>query len=276
MFSVTIQERYIDLLKKTVLNLIYFEANYAVDYVDGWLKDRKIHPWERDQFWSKEFKDGAKRYREGYAEGKFVPTWGHTMLGLPRLENVESCLRSVIEDNVPGDFVECGVWRGGTCIFARGLFDALGVENRDVWVCDSFEGLPPPDVDKYPADEGINLNEIKMLAVPLEQVKQHFEDYGLLDDRVHFVKGFFRDTLHKAKVETISVLRLDGDLYESTMDTLTALYDKVSPGGYIIVDDYNAYEACKEAVHDFRDDRDIEDEIVIIDSVGVYWRKKEA
>ena len=94
-----------------------------------------------------------------------------------------------------------------------------------------------------------------MLAVSLEQVKQHFEVYGLLDDRVHFVKGFFRDTLHKAKVETISVLRLDSDLYESTINTLTALYDKVSPGGYIIVDDYNAYEACKKVVHDFRDDR---------------------
>jgi hypothetical protein len=95
----------------------------------------------------------------------------------------------------------------------------------------------------------------------------------LLDDRVRFLAGWFRDTLPSAPIASISVLRLDGDLYESTMETLIALYPKVSTGGYVIIDDYGALPNCRAAVSDFRDANSIVDPIAAIDWTGVYWQK---
>ena len=104
-------------------------------------------------------------------------------------------------------------------------------------------------------------------------MKANFAKYGLLDDRVVFLDGWFKDTLPAAPIERLAVLRLDGDMYESTMEALTALYDKVSTGGFVIIDDYGCIDACRKAVHDFRDARGIAEKIVDIDGWGVYWRK---
>src|SRR5262249_48778679 len=144
------------------------------------------------------------------------------------------CLRR----GVPGDFIETGVWRGGACIFARAVLRAYGDPERKVWVADSFEGLPKPDAAKYPADRGSRLYRQAHLAVSLEEVTANFARYNMLDDRVVFLRGWFRDTLPTAPIEKLAVLRLDGDLYESTMEALSHLYDRVSVGGYVIVDDY--------------------------------------
>ena len=143
-------------------------------------------------------------------------------------------------------------WRGGATIFMRAVLKAYGVTDRYVWVADSFEGLPPPETGKYPHDAGDRLHEARELAVSLEEVKANFERYGLLDDQVRFLKGWFRDTLPAAPIERLAVLRLDGDMYESTMDTLVNLYPKLSEGGYAIVDDYGAIPACRQAVNDYR------------------------
>ena len=99
------------------------------------------------------------------------------------------------------------------------------------------------------------------LAVGLDEVRRNFEAYGMLDDQVKFLKGWFKDTLPNAPVRTISVLRLDGDYYESTRDALSNLYDKVSPGGYLIIDDYgeNSWTYCRKAVDEFRLERGITD-----------------
>jgi O-methyltransferase len=94
-----------------------------------------------------------------------------------------------------------------------------------------------------------------------------------LDDKVKFIKGWFRDTLHVAPIQQLALLRLDGDLYESTMDALKALYAKVSPGGFIIVDDFNDFEPCRRAVLEFRELHDIDDPIENIDWAGCFWRK---
>jgi O-methyltransferase len=201
------------------------------------------------------------------------PSVAHTMIGEKRLANVRELAENVIGTGIPGDFIETGVWRGGACILMRGVLDAWGDTERNVWLADSFEGLPPPDVDKYPADIGDKFYTYPELSVSLEQVKTNFEKYGLLDERVKFLKGWFKDTLHTAPIEKLAILRLDGDMYESTMDALAALYDKVSDGGYIIVDDYHVVEGCKKAIHDFLSSRNLAPQLIEIDGVGVYWKK---
>ena len=204
--------------------------------------------------------------------GKDWPVVAPTMIGVARLDNLQRCVESVLEDGIPGDLIETGVWRGGAVIFMRGLLKAGGVTDRRVWAADSFRGLPPPDAEKYPQDRGLHLEHYEELAVSLEEVQRNFERYGLLDDQVRFLEGWFRDTLPRAPIEKLAVMRLDGDLYESTTDALTNLYDRLSPGGYVIIDDYSI-PACRLAVEDFRRARGLTEEIVQIDWTGVFWRR---
>jgi len=205
-------------------------------------------------------------------EGKDWPTQAHTMIGIKRLNSLHECVEAVLRDNVPGDVLEAGVWRGGAAVLMRAVLQVRGATNRRVWVADSFAGLPRPNLKQYPQDAWLAA-EYPQLAVSLEQVQENFRRYGLLDNQVRFLKGWFKDTLPTAPIEQLAVLRLDGDLYESTMDVLTNLYDKLAPGGFLIVDDYGAIPACAQAVQDFRHQRKIDDPIVPIDWTGVYWRK---
>jgi hypothetical protein len=196
-----------------------------------------------------------------------------TMIGRKRIDNLQECIESVLRDEIPGDLIETGVWRGGATIFMRGVLKAHGIKDRTVWSADSFEGLPPPDGGKYAADSGDNLFKQPLFAVSLEEVKANFERFGLLDDQVRFLKGWFRDTLPEAPIQQLAVIRLDGDMYESTWDALLNLYPKLSPGGYLIVDDYEAHPACKQAVHEYREAHQINGEVQRNDWTGVYWRK---
>jgi hypothetical protein len=207
------------------------------------------------------------------AEGLDHPLQADTMIGLARLANLRACVVDVLRRNVPGDLIETGVWRGGATIYMRAILAAYGVTDRTVWVADSFRGLPPPDPGRYPADAGDLHHQASHLAVGLEQVRANFAKYGLLDERVRFLEGWFKDTLPRAPIERLAVLRLDGDLYESTMDALVHLYPKLSPGGYVIVDDYGYAEACRRAVADYRERHGIGDEILPVDWSGVYWRR---
>ncbi len=201
-----------------------------------------------------------------------LPPWAMTMIGNKRMDNIEGCVRAVIADGVPGDLIETGVWRGGATIFMRGILRAFGVTDRKVYVADSFQGLPPPDVASYPADEGLVLHLWPGLAVSVDEVRANFDRYGLLDGQVEFVKGWFRDTLPALKGRQWAVVRLDGDLYESTTDSLENLYDGLSAGGWLIVDDYEI-PACRKAVGDFRERRGIDDAITEIDWTGICWQK---
>lgn len=195
------------------------------------------------------------------------------MIGLKRLDNIHECVEAIIQDNVPGDLIETGVWRGGACIFMRAALEAYGDENRNVWVADSFEGLPKPD-GRYQEDAGDkHWTMSDALGVSLEQVKDNFSRYGMLDERVVFLKGWFKDTLPAAKIDQLAIMRLDGDMYASTMDALESLYPKLSNGGFVIIDDYHAVEACRKAVSDFRETNMITDDILPIDGTGIYWRK---
>jgi O-methyltransferase len=207
------------------------------------------------------------------AEGRDWPADAETMIGLKRLNNIQFCIEQVLRDNVPGDFIETGAWRGGACIFMRAVLQAYGEPARLVWVADSFEGLPKPD-GRYEQDQGDrHWKKSDVLGVSLEQVKANFARYGLLDDRVHFLKGWFKDTLPTAPIEKIAILRADGDMYSSTMDALVNLYPKLSPGGYAIIDDYGEIESCRKAVDDFRKKENIRSPLTPIDASGVFWRK---
>jgi O-methyltransferase len=155
----------------------------------------------------------------------------------------------------------------------RAVLRSYGVNDRNVWVADSFEGLPPPNAMAYPEDKGDTLFQHEVLRVPLEQVRANFAKFGLLDDRVRFLKGWFKDTLPSAPIQHLSVLRLDGDMYESTMDGLVHLYPKVSVGGYVIVDDYGCIPACRRAVQDYREKHGVSSEIREVDWTCVYWKK---
>ena len=202
-----------------------------------------------------------------------LPAWAMTMIGTRRMDNLEQCVSRALDDDVPGDLIETGVWRGGASIFMRGILRAYGVKDRTVYVADSFAGVPPPDVARYPADAGIDLHLWPGLAVDLDEVRANFDRYGLLDDQVRFVPGWFRDTLPALRGHRWAVVRLDGDLYESTMDSLENLYDGLSTGGWLIVDDYEI-PACRQAVTDFRDRRGIDDPIIEVDWTGICWQKR--
>lgn len=205
-------------------------------------------------------------------EGADIPYLAHTMIGMARLNNFQFCIEQTIRDNIPGDIIETGVWRGGSCILARAVLRIHAIKDKSVWVADSFQGLPPPDPENYPADKGELNHENSFLRVSQETVENNFRKFGMLDGQVRFLKGWFKETLPRAPIERLSVLRMDGDMYESTMDALNPLYDKVSVGGFIIVDDYSGLN-CQQAVTDFRRNRKIEDEIIPIDSRSVYWRR---
>ena len=205
--------------------------------------------------------------------GKDWPPDAETMIGLKRLRNLRECVRTVIEDEVPGDLIETGVWRGGACILMRGALAAYGDRTRCVWVADSFQGLPRPNADKYADDEGDEFwTHNDYLGVSLEQVRSNFARYGLLDNQVKFLKGWFSDTLPGAPIEKLAILRLDGDMYESTIDAIGALYPKLSIGGFVIVDDFNI-KGCRAAIHDYRAAQSIIDPMMEIDEWAVYWRR---
>jgi O-methyltransferase len=195
------------------------------------------------------------------------------MIGHARMRNVRDLVERTLNENVPGDYIETGIWRGGACIMMRGVLEAYGERSRRVMCADSFEGLPRPDAKKYPADRRDRLFAFEELAVPIDQVKKNFEAYDLLDDQVVFLKGFFKDTLPHVGDARFALIRLDGDRYESTMDALVNLYDRLSPGGFAIIDDYGGLKNCRRAVHDFLDKRNLQPTITPIDDCGVWWQK---
>jgi O-methyltransferase len=269
---------YLDLLKKSILGELYWENEVRLLYVRACLEGKEA--FQQEVFldvrrgWPENCSEHLRLNEFGRAYGRPLQNLGfqHTLLSRRRLENIEACLTDILKDQIPGDCIECGVWRGGATIFMRGFLAAHHVADRIVWVADSFQGLPVPE---YEEDQGLDLSAAShpMLAIDLETVRDLFERYGLLDDQVRFLSGWFKDTLPVAPIERIALLRLDGDLYQSTMNGLEALYDKVVPGGFVIVDDYGCIPQCRKAVTDFRDRRNITDPIQEVDWTAILWRR---
>jgi O-methyltransferase/8-demethyl-8-(2,3-dimethoxy-alpha-L-rhamnosyl)tetracenomycin-C 4'-O-methyltransferase len=211
-------------------------------------------------------------YRHDFREqGWDWPSKAPSMIGARRMQNVRSECERVLEEGVPGDFMEAGIWRGGASMMMRAVLKAYGIADRRVFAADSFAGFPTP-AENSP-DFGFELVGHPDFAIPLHEVKAAFARYGLLDEQVVFLEGLFKDTLPGAPVEALAVLRLDGDTYESTRDCLEHLYQKLSPGGTLIVDDYFLFETQRQAVDEFRAAHGIEEAIVQVDHFGGYWIK---
>lgn len=236
------EKLYIDLIKRCITNTVYFDR----PVVDEWAYPdlTKIQPYK----------------------SKFE----QTMTSFAEADTLQRLIEDVLENQVPGDFIETGVWRGGLTILMRACLKAYGDTTRTVWVADSFQGLPKPTCKE---DKPYDLSSFSFLAVSLEEVKNNFARYGLLDNQVKFLKGWFSDTLPRAPIKSLAILRMDGDYYSSTMDALNNLYPKLSVGGYVIVDDYGAVPVCAQAVTEFRQKHGIVDPIYAIDWTGVYWQK---
>jgi O-methyltransferase len=257
---------YIELLKDVLTASIYEESSWSSTALARsgprlWLH-RLLSRWSLLLVRRRPFDAHARR------EGRDWPMFGYTMAGHERMKNVQHCVETVLRDDVAGDFIETGAWRGGMTIFMRALLKAHGVLDRRVWVADSFEGLPVP---KNKAD-GWDYSDVDYLKVSLEQVQNNFRRFGLLDDQVQFLQGWFCDTLPTAPISELAVLRLDGDMYSSTRDALVHLYPRVSRGGFVIVDDYYSWPACRRAVDDYRAEHGLNEPMIAIDWTGAYWR----
>lgn len=211
-------------------------------------------------------------YEEYREQGWDWPSAAPSMIGFKRMENVRRECERVIRAGIPGDFMETGVWRGGAVMMMRAVLKAYGIADRRVIAADSFAGLPPPTEGVAP-DAGAEFHEWTDFAVSLDEVKANFARYGLLDEQVVFLEGFFKDTLPIAPVSELAVLRLDGDMYESTRDGIVNLYPKLSSGGTLIADDYYLFEAHRTAIDEYRAAHGISAPIMRIDEWGVYWIK---
>ena len=283
-----ITQQYITLLKQSLVGELYIENEYhitraiasliyqKVTYLDFYAIDRtdfmfqglKRQKANGNTFVFRQMGSGTP-----LVELRNLTELAHTMIGMKRMDNIQHCVETVLKDNVAGDLIETGVWRGGATIFMRGLLAAHGITDRVVWVADSFQGVPPPT---YPQDANFDLSAkvYPFLTVSRKEVEELFERYGLLDDQVKFLEGWFKDTLASAPIEALSILRLDGDLFESTMDAINPLYAKVTMGGFVIVDDYYSCPPCKRAIDEFRAANGISDEMFKIDDQSVFWRKR--
>jgi hypothetical protein len=194
-----------------------------------------------------------------------------TMTGTLRMDNFRFAIENTVGRGIEGDIVETGVWRGGACIYAAGVLKAFGW-HRDLWVCDSFAGLPEPKVAEEGGTRWCKLNDF--LAVPKEEVMDSFRRFHLLDDKIHFVQGFFEETMPKMPVKKIAVLRCDGDMYQSTMDVLQNLYPRVSDGGVVIIDDWGIPE-CQKAVKTYLERVPEKPSIIVFGKTNdaAYWFK---
>jgi len=251
-----LRRAYLDLLKLCLCDLCASTTFSAARTLDG-------------QVFSRELKGDQLRLRSA---GMDWPLNGLTMLGLARLDDLQSCVESVVREEVPGDLIETGSWRGGAAILMRATLDALGAHERTVWVADSFQGFPEADQPQRGGNLSAELAAFDFLAVPQEEVEKNFARFGL-ERGVRVVPGFFEDTLPELAGRQWSILRLDGDTYEATRVSLESLHPGLSAGGYVIVDDYLALDQCREAVDEFRRDHGIDEAFEEVDWSSVRWRR---
>lgn len=209
------------------------------------------------------------------AEGRQAHPHAETMVGLRRLENIERVIRDVCENSVPGDYVEVGVWRGGASIYAAACLLVYSSTPRLQFLYDTFAGFSPVENPASPDFGDVHWKQA-VLRVSQEVVRSNFEKYGLLSERQIFVEGDVAKTSVKHPDRPIAVLRLDVDLYEPTWAALENLFPKVSPGGYVIVDDWNYLVngrfLAQDAVRDYLKAQGRSVEFMPIDFMSVYFR----
>ncbi len=268
------RDRYLWLIKRALTNLIYPEHDLRIAFLQAegaGLEDAAQTRALRDI--RIERPEAFRAVVDGKLTGREPKSRSHTMVGLFRLTGLERCAETVLADGVAGDFLEAGVGQGGAAIFMRALQEAHGVPARRTWLADSFQGPPPPAPSDAPY--GLDLAEPKAPCVAFDQasVQEHFRRYDLLGPQVRFVGGWLADTLPGAETGPLALLRIDVDLFSATTTALEQLYERVSSGGVVIVDDYGAVASCREAVDGFRQRRGIAEPLHWTDAECVFWRK---
>lgn len=196
---------------------------------------------------------------DGAMVGRVHKIMPYSLVGTGGLEVTDWAARHVIDQGVPGDMIELGVARGGCAALLGMQIAQPAVTGRTLWLFDSYEGLPEPGENDYVEEGDATGDHVRPLPAgscygALEEVRWLVLDKcGVPEDRVEFVKGWFENTVPETKdrIEKVSVLRMDGDWYDSTMISLEAFYDKVSPGGIVIIDDYESCIGSKRAVDEF-------------------------
>jgi O-methyltransferase len=191
-----------------------------------------------------------------------------TLLTKGQLDLIENAVLAVEEKGVPGDFIEAGVWRGGVIILMRALISAYGIAERKVVAADSFAGIPK---NVRARNDPVDLWRDRWVA-SLEEVQKNIERFGLLDDRIAFVAGFFADSLRRLAGNRFALIRLDSDSYDSVEDSLVYLYPLLSKGGVIIIDDWHL-AGCQAAVLNYRSRYGVEGEIKVHEQ-NAYWVKQ--
>lgn len=203
--------------------------------------------------------------------GNDWPPFGYTMVGVTRMQNLHAIIEEVVHHRIPGGIAELGVWRGGAMIYAAAILQHLK-ERRNVYLFDIFGSLKNSE-PRF----GYGSGGSSFLAVPLTEVRSSFEDFGLMESNVHFIKGKFQDTLPKFQLPSsepdLAVLRIDGNFYRSYEDALYYLYAKVPIGGFVIFDDIMSHKEVRKAWNDFQQDHGFSEELVQIDSHCAWFRK---
>lgn len=279
-------ERYLRILRDALLDLHYPENELRIGHLAECIERGRQPelPKLRDpaRYMREELTRLTARRRSGASGGAqrdsgFFP---YAHMGLVRLDHLRGCLDEVRGDGVPGDLVECGTRRGGGAIFLRGYVDAYELDEPTVWVADPFRASPPRRV---PVRRRRSRREalaggpgFPYLGADLNTVRDGFHRFGLLDDRVRFLQGSYADTLPTAPIEEIALLHIGDEEAGSDPAVLACLYDKLSAGGFVVIDTYSSSPACRAVVDDFRARRGIDDPVRRVDAHGAFWRKTSA
>jgi cephalosporin hydroxylase len=261
--------RYLDVVKKALLNLHYPETEARLEILTT--SDNPDPLALRDPaHYGKNHLTRVLRQRTGQAgpdaagAASFLP---FTAMGKPRIDHLESCLEIVRTEGVPGDLVECGTGRGGGAVFLRAFLEAHEIVDREVWVADRFRSAPDPDdAPQMPA------RGIAGFQADLNMVRDGFERFDLLDERVHFVQGPYSSTLPAAGIEQIALLRIGKPVGASVRAVLECLYDSVADGGVVIIDELSD-ESTRAEVEAFRTERGVTAPLERFDEATVAWRR---
>jgi cephalosporin hydroxylase len=257
--------RYLNLLKSALLDEHYLENEVRLEYLADCIEHNRTPDPTKLRDPVRQMKHETHRLENSRRAGALPEREGSSLLpytdmGRIRLEALEKCLDKARVSGAEGHLVDCGTGRGGASIFMRGYLDAHELGDRHVWVADTFR------VTEHGAAGLLDL------SADLNIVRDGFRRFDLLDDRVHFLQGPYRETLPRAEIDEIALLWIGGGLGDSSRDVLDALYGKVAAGGVIVVDGYAA-EACQRAVDAFRAANGLEQPIERIDWSGIWWQK---
>ncbi|MFF7011596.1 TylF/MycF/NovP-related O-methyltransferase [Streptomyces fimicarius] len=185
----------------------------------------------------------------------------YSMTSPERLNAFILATRHIARHNIPGDIVECGVWRGGSMQACARTLLSVGETERDLYLFDTYEGMTPPTAEDLRRD-GRSAQELLdaqgkdrpiWAVASLEDVKAGFENIPYPKERVHYVQGRVEDTVPAQAPEQISILRLDTDWYASTKHELDHLYGRLVSGGVLLIDDYGYWQGSRQAVDEFLD-----------------------